>query len=419
VRYRLLETVRHYAREQLEAAAEAQAAQDRHLEWYVGLAEEGVAGLGGPDQLAWLNRLEIEHDNFRAALAWSVQAPSGAARAVQLVGALARFWSVRGHLSEGRAWCARALAMPGETPAPLRARALHGAGSLAHEQGSYRQARSLHEESLQLQRALGGARGIAASVANLGAIALFEGDYKRARALFEESLALQRDLDNTYGVAIMLNNLAEITKIQGDYAGAEALYDESLALHQGIENQLGIAMVLGNKADLARVRKEYDRSARLLAESLELRQRLGEQRLIADALLSLGQLALDQGDHSLAGIQLLKSLPIRQKIGDRRGTAYGLEGLAALAIATGDAAWAAHLAGAAMSIRDTINAPLLPYERPSHEQCLDRMRVALGDEQFTAAQAGGYRDGLDQIMAVVLAPAGADLEGAHSTAGAV
>ena len=183
--------MRQYAAEQLAARGDAAAARRAHAAHYLALAEEAEPRLSGPEQGAWLARLEAEHDNLRAALAWMRdQGPAGDGQ--RLATALWRFWHLRGHYSEGQRWLETLATGDHGSPA-ARAKALHGAGLLAHEQGEYGRAAALFEESLAVWRVLGDKPGIATAIRSLGNVVYRQGDNGRAATLFEESLAVWRE----------------------------------------------------------------------------------------------------------------------------------------------------------------------------------------------------------------------------------
>jgi predicted ATPase/class 3 adenylate cyclase len=206
VRYGLLETVRQYGLEHLAASGGAASVRDRHLGWFLALAEQAEPRLSGPDQGQWLARLEAEHDNLRAALGWARER-GAAEEGLRLAGALWRFWEIHGDWGEGRDWLEGALAGGGHGVPAARARALHGAGILAFRQGDAGRAVARLEEALDLYRELGDTCAIAASLGNLGLVAYRQGEYGRAVARLEEALDLLRELDDMPGIAASLVNL--------------------------------------------------------------------------------------------------------------------------------------------------------------------------------------------------------------------
>ena len=204
-RFWMLETVREYALERLEANREQKEARHGHAVYYLALAKDARPELTGPRQTEWFGRLESEHDNLRAALSWSLER-GNAETALQMNAQLWWFWYKRGHLSEGRRWLEEALGKSA-SPTPARAEALNGAGVLARNQADYERAQAWLEQSLAFWRDLGDKRGEADVLINLGTVALDTGDYPQAAAFFDESMPLRRELGDSWGLALALNNL--------------------------------------------------------------------------------------------------------------------------------------------------------------------------------------------------------------------
>ena len=246
-RHRLLETVRQYALDRLAENGGSAAVRQRHQAFFVTLAEEAELQMRGPDQALWLDRLEKEHDNLRAALSWRADESS-----LRIAGALWRFWAMRGYFSEGRAWMTSVLAgADAQARTAARAKALNGAGSLAYRQGDYVRANELFEESLSLCRELGDKPGIATALYNMGSVACEQGDYTAARNLIEESLALRRAAGDKWGIATSLINLGHVACEQGEHVVARALHQESLAIQRELGDTWGIASSLINLGRLA------------------------------------------------------------------------------------------------------------------------------------------------------------------------
>jgi predicted ATPase len=335
----MLETIREYAWERLTASGEAEALRRRHAAYFLALAESAEPALLGPDQAVWLARLESEHDNARAVLRWAVESAEFE-HGLRLAGALWRFWQVRGHLSEGVRWLETLLARDEaggrRVAAPVRARALKGAGVLAYRQGDYGQAATWLEESLALQRDLGNPEGIAAALNNLGLVAYDLGDYARAAALHAESLALRREVGDTWGSAISLNNLGLVARRQSDYGRARALFEESLALHRELGDEGGSTLALLNLGDVARIQGDHERALGLLEESLALTRQLGDTGHQALALLILGAVAREQGSYGRAAAWLEESLALTRQAGNKGGSALALITLGLVARAQGD-----------------------------------------------------------------------------------
>jgi predicted ATPase/class 3 adenylate cyclase len=350
-RYRLLETIRQYGAERLRGAGEASVIRRRHRDWCLKLAEQAEARLPGPEQALWLARLEIEHHNLRAALDWSEESDE-AASGLRLARALWQFWWVRGHLSEGRERLAKLMALAGaEARTPVRAKALHGAGILAYDQGDYAAARALHEESLVIKRELGDKRGMAASLNYLGHVARLQGDYAAARALYQETLAIGRELDDRRGMAFSLNGLGLVARYQGDYAAARAFYEESLAIVRRLDDKRGISISLNNLGLVAQDQGDYAAARNLYEASLAIKRELGDKRGAAFSLSGLGLLALSQEEDTVAQALFEESLAMRRELGDKRGIAFSLHGLGSVALRRGDGEAARALHEESLAIR--------------------------------------------------------------------
>jgi predicted ATPase/class 3 adenylate cyclase len=364
-RYRLLETVRQYARERLVAAGELAGTCDRHLAWYVALGEQAAPVFRGPQQGLWLARLEREHDNLRAALTWSTLDERRAAAGVQLAGAIWPFWWLHSHLSEGRQWLIITLASGSMAPAGLRARALHGAGQLATYQGAFGQAIALHEEALVLYRELGDQPGIARALHFLGHAHIGEGSYDRARLAFEESLALHRALDNKAFIATNLHGIGLALLLQGDGVQARAALEESIALASEV----------------------------------------GDNMTLASALRELGILAYFAGNH-VRGLEAARqSLILLRDLGERSGLSNCLAVVAAVLAALGQPQRAAWLLGAVGALQESIGY-MLPGEaaRRIFDRVVGAVQQALGADAFAIALARGRTLDLAEAIAIALQP---------------
>ena len=419
-RFLMLETIREYALERLAMFGEAVTLRRRHAEYYLALASAAEPELTGSQQAAWLDRLEREHDNLRAALSWALECGAWEL-AARLGGALWRFWYMHGHLSEGRRWLEtildfrlQLLDSESETldqsqiqklnssKMPLRAKALLGAGAFAWAQGDYARATRFYEASLALYRELGDVMGVADSLNNLGVTVGEQGDNARATTLFEESLALRRERGDTGRIANSLNNLANIAFDQGAYERARTLYEESLALLRELGNQQGIAMALTNLGGVLSHQGDYARAQELHEEGLALFQQLADQSGSANALSNLGRVAYYRGDYVRATTYFTKSLELFRELKDRRGIAECLERLAGVAGARGQAQRAARLCGAAECLHEAINAPVAPADRLYYERIVADVRAQLDETAFATAWAEGRATPLEQAIADAL-----------------
>jgi predicted ATPase len=443
-RFRMLETIREYALERLAESGDIDLLRRQHSAYMLELAEQAVPELTGNQQDAWLHRLALEHDNFRAALEWTSRPGSGLnEQALRLSGALWRFWEIRGHLSEGRAWLTRSIdqARLGDWSAiapEARAHALNGAGNLAWTQGDYATARTLHEECLALRRETDDRLGVATSLGNLGIVARAQGDTTAARALYGESLSLRRRLGDARGVAAALNSLAGIALDEGDDAGASDLYEEgllilrelgdmrgeafvlgnlgTLRLHQGdvaaarslYENSLslrrelgdrrGIATVLNNLGVIALEQADLTTARSLYQESLALRRELGDRDGIATSLANLGWIALEQGDPAEAGALYAESLRLHRDLADWDGIALGLEGLANVAHARQLPERATRLSAALAALLERREEIRHQIDEPRLRQAMAQARAELGEQAWSAAWAAGQALAPDQAI---------------------
>ena len=354
-RFRMLETVREFAQERLEADGAAAAAYRRHAAHFLALAEPSEAGLKSAAQGAWLARLERDHDNLRAALGRALAAADGADVAQRLAGGLAWFWWLRGHYAEGRRWLAAALAAGGATPAAVRARAWCGLGILAHAQGDMVDATDAYRQSLTLFREAGDAWGIAWATACLGvAVGVVPGDNARRLALIRQGLDGFRRLGDAWHTAWALWVLGRSAPAEGTADDRGALLEEALALFRRLGEWWGIGRALHVLGDLARADGQRATARARLEESLELHRRLGDAWGMSIVLRTLGLAAAETGELRRATEALRESLTLARDVGDRRGVAGTLYGLGRVAHQQGAAARAARLYGAAEALFDVL-----------------------------------------------------------------
>lgn len=364
-RFRLLESIRAYAQEKLTEAGEADVVQARHASYFTTLAQQAREHLLGENQLTWLTKLETEHDNLRAALAWLAVArstPSDGETYGLLASSLIHFWWIRGYYSEGRRWLSDALTRVSEA-SPVRSRTLDGLGVLAWVQGDYTAAREHYEGSLALARNKGQESGVASSLGNLGILALERGDLEEAKTLFTEGLEINRRLSNLDGLAPALINLSIVTTRQGDYAAARTQLAEALAINRKRKDIWGVATALINLGDVLCVQGEVEEARAYFSESLQLAQDLG----------------------------------------DRESLAYALEGFASIAAAQGLAERAAHLWGAAEALREASSNPRPPSSgADTYKEDIELMRADLGETGFAEVWIRGRGTPLQKAIAYAL-----------------
>jgi predicted ATPase/class 3 adenylate cyclase len=347
-RFFYLETIREFALERLDSSGEALHLQHLHAQHYLALAEREWPELRGPGQAAALRRLESEHSNLRAAIAWAC-AQGSAELALRLAAFLWRFWWVRGLLSEGRRWLSEVLALPVEGLEAVRATVLEGAAALAWGQADAESAEVHAEGALDLFRRIDDKRGVARALNHLGLVSQERGSYERARGFFEESGTLARELGNERGYAVAVVNLGGLALIEGDYARARELSELGLRLHREQDSRDGEAI----------------------------------------SLLNLGFAALEEGATDEARKQLEDSCERFLELGFTEYLAFCVEGLAGVAAVSGAPEEAARLLGRAEALREEADASLGPFERRLHERTLAAVHEHLDD----VALAEAWREG--------------------------
>ena len=371
-RFTLLETIREYTTERLEQSGELEVIRAQHAAYYLALAEQAAAEMSGPQQVVWLERLEIEHDNLRAALRWALDGRE-VETALRLGGALWRFWYWRGHLGEGRRWLTEALALADARlndrdhppSAAMRAKALTGAGILASAQDDYAQAVTLMEASLELLRKIQDKTNIAATLVWLGSLTYDHGEHEQAKAFYSDGLTLCRELGaaGKRPLAFALDRLGEIARHQGDPAAALSFHEESLALWRELGSKDGIACALHN----------------------------------------LGFLAHGQGDDAQAVSYFRKGLALVRELKDKRGIAEAMAGLAVVAGVQGQADRAAQLFGQTEALLISIGASLDLADQVEHDKGMADVRARLGAAAFEKTRAEGRAMTLEQAIAYALA----------------
>jgi predicted ATPase/transcriptional regulator with XRE-family HTH domain len=458
-RFRQLVTIRAYAGECLEASGEAETIRGRHAGYYLALAEAASSQLRGAQQRLWLDRLDGELDNLRAALSWARTASVGEL-GLRLAVALAEFWEERGHSREGREWLESLLRRPARDgegpPTPLRARALASTAWLAFGPGDYDGAAPLAEQSLALWRALGQIGNSPVALNTLAYVAGHQGDLARQEALFRQSLALCQAQGDTQGRANVLSWLGTLRRSLDDLDGALALLEEGLVLFRELDDAKGIAYALLHLGGVATARRDGARAQALFEESLALYEQLGDSANIAFALSALAGLAATRGDFDRARVLCNECLLRFRQVGDARGLEVGLHVLGDVAALQGDLqsavaafaeclslshaaaradlalsleglaqvvarqgaqqgsgsqmAYAVRLFGAASALRNTLGTAasrgwspvLVPASRAEYERQVAAAHAALGAEAFAAAWAVGAMLTPEQLRAEAL-----------------
>ena len=350
-RYRFLEILRAFALTRLRESGRFEELEQRHAQYFVQLAEGAEPHLWGPDQAAWAVRLEADHPNFLAALAWMRDRPECAVDHLRLAGALSRFWMMRAHLSLGRQALEHALAGGSAADPAARARALLGSGALAIYQSDHAVARARCAEAIELYRAIGDDSGVARTLVILGVVAHDALDYSGALGHYSQALALFRRLGDTRGIGHILNNMGALRMRQEDWSEARRLLEEALPHVEAAKDPGTLVLLLTN----------------------------------------LGFVSLRQGMDHEAGSSLIRALEGAREHGLMRHAAAILETAGALLAARHESAIAARLYAAAEQQRLALGAPPEPAWRKSHEPFLAALARDLGAERLAAEQEAGGR----------------------------
>lgn len=404
-RFGMLETIREYALEKLEASGEDAATRRAHAAYCLVLAEES-AEPGGVEGSDWLERFTLEKDNFRAALEWLTEA-GNAEWGLRLGAALFRFWETSESLAEGRDRLERLLKLPGAAhPTKARCRALFAAGVLAGEQGEHATATARMMESLDIARQLGDNQAAAVSLNGIGVLARDRGDIATARSLFEDSLALWRELQDPRAVARSLSNLANVLMLEGDHARSQALYGECLSIFEQLGDRTGAAWTTNYQGDVARHGGDLAAARALYEKGLSVFRELGDRWGIAATLADLGSLAREQHDYRLARSLYRESIEMFQELDHKRGIARLLEAFACLAAVQHEPERSLRLAGAAAALRQNIGAPLSSAEQTKLESGLHPARQALdtaGRSAWSEGWALPIEKAIEEAMMIEIA----------------
>ena len=386
-RFTMLETIRDYAAQRLTASTDDAMARRAHAAYYLVLAEEGEDATAPEVRRAWLDRCELEHDNFRAALDWAIRT-SAVEWGLRLGAALFPFWETREHLSEGRERLNGLLKLP-ETPKTMKARArvLLTAGMLATEQGDQLTARTLYDESLRINRTLGDAHGLIGVLNALAVTELLLRNLDQARTLFEECIGLSRETGHEPIAAQALANQSRVMREDGRLDEARSLGEQALAIFMRLQEYDSAAWLQNQLGDLERERGDAQAAGTWYQRALATFDRLGDRAGFARTRIDLASLLAEQGDRQQAHGILAEALTTFRDLGNRRGIARALDGYAAVAAGEGRAGRALRLAGAAGAVRHSVGAAV-QIETASLARDIERARVVLGADAMAVEMEG-------------------------------
>ncbi len=429
-RITMLETLREFGQEQLRALDEEDAVRVAHAAYFLAFVEAGQPRLLGLDQAAWMDDLEFEQGNVRAALEWTLQS-GDAETALRICAAIWRFWETRGHYEEGRAWIERSLETGAAVPTPVRLSGLIGAAFLAEDHGDYDIAAARFEQAATLAHAAGDRRTLAQAWDGLGTVARNRGNFALAFDQHARAAVVAREIDDGRLVAVTLGNLGSVAYHQDDYDRAEACWLECRAIVRAHGDVQGDALMTSNLGALAIMRGQFPKAERLLTEALTLQRQLRHSGTIAGCLVNLGDIRMFSGDVDSAAGYFDEAQSVYREIGDAHGAAVtqarigkvahargdiastraifadsiralvesgdrfglmeGAEDLAVLLVKDGDARQAATLYGTVDAMHHELDSPRREREASEYEASMTNLRTALGDAAFTAAHAAGAR----------------------------
>ena len=393
-RYRLLETVREYARRKLEEEDRPDALEVRFIAYCTGLAEEIDPLLSGRDQERLLRRLDAEQDNLRSALKLAVDAETR----LRLAGALGGYWQKRGLRTEGRAWLHGALERSAGTSPHVRAKAHDALGVLLWSMDELIPAREHLEESLRLLRIEGNPRKMGRALINRALLEQEQADYAAAFARFEESAALLASASDQGGLATALINMGNILNWQEDDVGAHDYWERALQIFRELGDVANIAGASNNLGTLAMGKGDYREARTLFEECLTQLQHLGIPAYVAIVEGNLAEVIHRMGDDETAQAILIRNLRRFQELGDAGGSIYPLSTLAKIVQRQGDLPRAVQLWIATEVVLASIDASYPSAQRKEYEVHVDALRSLMDEATFAQAVASAKARAFEETM---------------------
>jgi tetratricopeptide (TPR) repeat protein len=408
-RFRFLEPVRQLVQLQLRSE-ERERCEQAHADFFLSLAEAAAPELLKANQAEWLDRLQVEVDNLRAAIRWSA-AQKDPERGLRLVAALWRFTEIRGYLREGRDRAEDVLRIEGADAFPaLVSKVLSGAGMLAYRQADFDAAEAKFSQSLEIEQKLGNSGGIANALNDLGNVANMKGDFTRAGDLYKESLAIEVNNGNKRAVAVAQFNLGAVAVGVGHYEDAERWLNESLQGFRDGGNHRESAFPLNSLGQVAAATGKPDLAEEYAQSSLEIRKKVKDTKGVADSLRTAGWASIERSDYGQAKERLAESISLARGIGDRRGVAETLELFGLLSARVAQHARSVELFAAAEQMRQGFNYALPPIRIQRREATLAQAKETLGSQEYDRAWRRGmsasFSDAVDRVLKQDAAGAG-------------
>uniref|UniRef100_UPI003753DF3E AfsR/SARP family transcriptional regulator n=1 Tax=Armatimonas sp. TaxID=1872638 RepID=UPI003753DF3E len=407
IRFRILETLREYAENQL-FPQELAILRERHAQFFVALAEEAKPHMTGQEQPLWLDRLEAELDNVRGVLLWSCSEAGDVGAGLRIAAGYWHLWVVRGYVTEGRKWLSGLFVRDmSDQDAGIRAEVLHASGTMALYEADNTVVRAHLEESLAISREQGDVENSAKTQARLATLAQHNRDYLTARVLLEECLTVYRGLGNKRGIANTQFRLGHIAYNLGDFLTAQKLMMESFPVLREVGDQRILASALLTLGSWALEQEDYSAAQEYLEESLKTFRAVGDQVGIAWALLNQGSTARALKDLTTARERTLQGLGIFRKLSHPGNTTIAIEHLTHITFQLGELVRAARLWGAAERQREEMGWGDISSEFVHHAQAIAAAREALGDNKaFDHAWQEGRAMTREQAVAYALEESG-------------
>jgi predicted ATPase/DNA-binding CsgD family transcriptional regulator len=401
-RFDMLEMVREFALERLNESGDVDEVQARHAEYFTRLAEQAYPELSkGSNQRYWLDRLEDDHDNFRAALDWAISYDD-ATTAHRLAVALKPFWRLRGYFQEARGWLETVVAVPGEVSPDARAQAFSALGVMLTELGEFDAASRWHDRAIELYQDTGDLSGLAKAYLHAGGTALYRGDFDQAADLGARALAAARAAGDRQQIMNALGTLGVIAMRNDDLRHAEALFTEALQIAREIGDQNGRAISMWLLGWVFLFQHKLDAASRWAEQFVALARELGDVFGLASGVQLLGYIDLEREDYSQAERCFIESLRAVWQARSMRSIAECLEGLAGTAAGTGASERAARLLGAAAALRERVGTPIRVRQVERYERTVAAARAGLSEAEFTALHAEGGAWPLEQAISYAL-----------------
>ncbi len=398
-RFEIHELLRQYVGEKLEEAGRGQLARNDHLQYFLELAESAEPELRAAGQTTWLECLDREQDNLRAALDWAILSQQ-ADLAGRLAGTLSLFWRLIGNFNEGRHWTDVVLALPGAMSTATREKLLGGAGALALRQTDLASAEKLMAESLELARELAAPEKISRRLQGLACVATNLGEYARASQLIHEGLEIDQGLGDFEGIAFDWDALGDIAFRQRDYAQARVYWENSLSLHRQRQDKASTAISLNNLGEVAMHLGDYPSASSSLEESLALFREMGDQQMSALVLTNLGQIHTQLG-HIPSALSMYKEvLQLQVSVNTQADIALTLESMAGLMLQIGDPARTVRLCAASAVLREKCGMTPTPVQSTDLQSHLTAARDRLGETAYQEAWQAGRTLSIEQAIAL-------------------